>query len=151
MDPFRNQARQYLLSRPRYPVDLQEKIFSKIAGSYENKVCLDVACGSGQLTCALAERFGKVIGIDRSQPQLDHATPHSRINYIHVDDCVELNGIFPSNHFDCVTIAQALHWLPLEKALEEFYRVLKPNGTFAALGYAICEIEADSPNGKSLK
>ena len=40
---------------------------------WDNGQALDVACGSGQLTKALSERIAHVIGIDRSEAQLQKA------------------------------------------------------------------------------
>ena len=63
-------ALAYSLHRPRYPETLIELACSNLSC---NEVALDVACGSGQLTHALSCRFDQVIGVDRSQAQLEKA------------------------------------------------------------------------------
>ena len=61
-------AAAYSLHRPRYPENLIEQACLNLPSSEQ---ALDVACGSGQLTCAIAKHFSKVLGIDRSQAQLN--------------------------------------------------------------------------------
>ena len=141
MDPFARQARQYLLSRPTYPTEFLLKIKSRVGKNSTSKTCLDVACGSGQLTTQLAEFFQEVVGVDRSLPQLKEAMKHDRVRYEPIEDATNLTS-FKTNEWDCVTLAQALHWLPLEHALSEFHRVLKPNGIFAVMGYGICHLQS---------
>ena len=143
MDPFARQARQYVLSRPNYPQSFISWIFSHYPNLPLSKSCLDVGCGSGQLTIQLAEHFGKVVGVDRSPAQLENALKHENISYLKVEDAIDLH-VFKDNSFDCVTVAQTLHWLPMEKALNEFHRVLKPGGCFFALGYGVCTIDNES-------
>ena len=73
----------YSLHRPRYPKSLVERACLNLS-SYE--LALDVACGSGQLTNTIADRFDKVIGIDRSKAQLNKAQkgnmPISRLGLV---------------------------------------------------------------------
>ena len=63
-------ALAYSLHRPYYPETLINSTCSNIS---RNGQALDVACGSGQLTKALSERIAHVIGIDRSEAQLQKA------------------------------------------------------------------------------
>ena len=63
-------ALAYSLHRPYYPETLINSACSNIS---HNGQALDVACGSGQLTKALSERIAHVIGIDRSEAQLQKA------------------------------------------------------------------------------
>ena len=63
-------ALAYSLHRPQYPEKLIDLACSNLS-SYE--IALDVACGSGQLTHAISNRFFKVVGIDRSNAQLEKA------------------------------------------------------------------------------
>jgi ubiquinone/menaquinone biosynthesis C-methylase UbiE len=140
MDPFARQARQYVLSRPNYPIELVKRVTKLVSEGGAGR-CLDVGCGSGQLTVQLAEHFKEVVGVDRSEPQLKNALKHPRVKYFRVEDAVDLSR-FPDATFDCLTVAQTLHWLPIEPALKEFHRVLKPGGGFAALGYGCCKVES---------
>ncbi|KAH9256853.1 hypothetical protein BASA81_004966 [Batrachochytrium salamandrivorans] len=130
MDPFSSVAKLYTKFRPTYPKEFVERLGGGL--------CLDVGCGSGQLSVALAERFTSVHAVDRSQAQLDNARQHPRVTYFCHD--ASLAG-FPSCAYDCVTVAQAFHWMDPERVLPEFHRVLKPQGVLAVMGYATCRID----------
>lgn len=92
----------------------------------------DCACGNGQVAQDLVNVFSQVIATDVSEEQVKHATQHERINYL----------VSPAEHtsfddeiFDCVCVAQALHWFDHEHYWAELDRVLKPGGVFAYWGY----------------
>ncbi len=99
------------------------RAFADVADPFRR--ALDVACGTGQSTVALAELAERVIGIDASDEMLAHATPHPRVEY-RVAVAEELP--FGSDHFDLVTVAQALHWLETCQFRAEACRVLKASG-----------------------
>ena len=67
-------ALAYSMHRPQYPEKLIDLACTNLP-SYE--IALDVACGSGQLTHAISNRFANVVGIDRSNAQLEKALPGS--------------------------------------------------------------------------
>jgi 2-polyprenyl-3-methyl-5-hydroxy-6-metoxy-1,4-benzoquinol methylase len=50
--------------------------FVKFSGVQPDDCVLDVGCGTGALTIALAERGSKAIGIDASEPYLASARRH---------------------------------------------------------------------------
>lgn len=134
VDPFAAQAKRYALSRPRYPGELVKTVAEKCFP--DRFLCLDVACGSGQLTVDLTKYFTKVHGVDKSQAQLDNAPEHPQIKYM----CVPNLSLLPSNEYDCLTVAQAFHWMEPKPTLEEFHRLLKPGGVLGVLGYSVCSI-----------
>lgn len=47
--------------------------FPALQGTNPTELAVDVGCGSGQGTLFLAERFGKVVGTDISQAQIQEA------------------------------------------------------------------------------
>lgn len=66
-DHFSGLAARYLAFRPFYPPSL----FDYLAQCCPQRDRVwDCACGSGQATAALAERFENVIATDASQQQL---------------------------------------------------------------------------------
>jgi SAM-dependent methyltransferase len=112
--------------------------------------CLDVACGSGQLTKALAPHFKFVDAIDRSAAQLAQAAPLPNATYSCVTDASDLSQHFRDNSMDCVTVAQAFHWMEATPTLQEFSRVLRPGGTLAVLGYGVCHVDLE-PTQRAFK
>jgi len=127
---FDDRAEVYAASRPRYPPEL----YAWIAGNCAlRRRVWDVACGNGQASIDLAGHFVHVDATDVSAAQIAHAAPHPRVRY--AVQPAEASG-FPDACFDAVTVAQALHWLDLDRFWREVARVLRPGGLFAAWGYA---------------
>ena len=67
---FDQGGQAYSRFRPEYPLELS----AFLASIAPNKnLAVDVGCGSGQLTCQLADHFICVAGFDPSDEQIDHA------------------------------------------------------------------------------
>ena len=134
-DHFSRLAAQYSAYRPSYPAAL----FDYLAQSCrERQAVWDCACGNGQATLALAERFNSVIATDASPQQVAAATPRANITYRVAR--AEESGI-ESGSLDLVTVAQALHWFDLDSFYSEVQRVLKPSGVLAVWTYGIVHVE----------
>ncbi|MEH7114423.1 demethylmenaquinone methyltransferase [Neobacillus niacini] len=101
---------------------------------------LDVCCGTGDWTIALAEEVGtsgEVTGLDFSQNMLNVGIEKVKslglkhVNLIH-GNAMELP--FPDNSFDYVTIGFGLRNVPdYLQVLKEMNRVLKPGGIAVCL------------------
>jgi demethylmenaquinone methyltransferase/2-methoxy-6-polyprenyl-1,4-benzoquinol methylase len=106
---------------------------------------LDVACGTGDLSLALAEKKGaRVVGTDFCRPMLEIAarkakaaattTNVTEIPFVEGD---ALKLPFRDGSFDAVTIAFGLRNLSsVEVGLKELWRVLKPGGRAAILEFS---------------
>jgi SAM-dependent methyltransferase len=132
------QAQHYAKFRPLYP----NSIFAMIASSVEGnkRLAVDVGCGSGQATVALAEHFDNVIGVDPSEAQIQHATPHDNVTYQLGDaNCLPVEG----ESVAAVVAAQAAHWFDIPKFYQEVHRVLQPGGCLALLTYGNPEFRQD--------
>jgi ubiquinone/menaquinone biosynthesis C-methylase UbiE len=137
-DNFSKQASGYSKFRPQYPDELIRYIVSFV----ENKSkVLDVATGNGQVAHKLSAFFETVYGIDISQNQLDNA--YVADNIIYKVASAE-NTFFKNQEFDLITVAQAVHWFNFDSFYKEVYRILKPNGIFAVIGYGLFSTNADS-------
>jgi demethylmenaquinone methyltransferase / 2-methoxy-6-polyprenyl-1,4-benzoquinol methylase len=106
----------------------------------EGAVALDVACGTGDLSLAIAMGTGaRVIGTDFCRPMLEIAsrkseTAATRIPYVEGD---ALRLPFADRSFDAVSIAFGLRNLSsVEGGLKELLRVLKPGGRCAVLEFS---------------
>jgi ubiquinone/menaquinone biosynthesis C-methylase UbiE len=134
-DHFSRLAAQYSAFRPTYPASL----FDYLAQSCrERRTVWDCACGSGQASVALAERFDSVIATDASPQQVSAAVPRANITYrvAPADD----SGLEPQS-VDLVTVAQALHWFDLQAFYSEVQRILKPSGLLAVWTYGVLHVE----------
>lgn len=94
--------------------------------------CLEVGCGEGFFTNALADKFRKVIGLDFSPGMISEArqhVPRSRSTnvYFIVGDAEHLP--LPSKSFDCVVaINLFLHLFRPEVAVPDIARVVRQDG-----------------------
>ncbi|HEV7715861.1 MAG TPA: class I SAM-dependent methyltransferase, partial [Steroidobacteraceae bacterium] len=130
-DHFSRLASQYAEFRPRYPGAL----FDFLAKTSPAKTrAWDCACGSGQATLDLAERFDSVIATDASAQQIAEAPPHPRVTYAVAK--AEESGL-ETDSLDLVTVAQSLHWFDRPQFYAEVERVLHKEGVLAVWTYGV--------------
>lgn len=101
--------------------------------------CVDLACGTGDLTEALADRFpqGQVVGVDLTPAMIEVARVRcAQINVsFRVQDMCRTD--IADGWADIVTGSYALRNAPvLDDALRETHRMLKPGGWAAFLDFA---------------
>jgi len=99
------------------------KEFAKVTQPF--KRCLDVGCGTGLSSVAVAEICDSVIGVDISEGMLAHATKHPKIQYQKSD---AENLPFEDKTFDLITVGLAMHWFDQPAFLKEAERVLMLGG-----------------------
>lgn len=137
-DNFSTQAKAYSQYRPYYPQEMIEYIVSFVNGRNE---ALDVATGNGQVAGALSPYFKMVYGTDISRKQLDNTVKAD--NVIYKEERAEVTS-FGESRFDLITVAQAIHWFDFDAFYKEIYRILKPDGVFAVLGYGLFSATGDA-------
>src|SRR5688572_29467213 len=118
-DFFSGHSKLYATFRPSYPADLYSFVFTHVKNFYS---AWDCATGNGQVAQVLAKHFKHVEATDISQQQLDNAV---QIQNIHYSTQGAEKTAFPNNHFDLITVGQALHWFDLDKFYSEVKRVAK--------------------------
>ena len=108
------------------------------------KHVLDIGCGAGGITVALAGEFGaeKVTGIDVEQPVID--TAKQSVEQAGLTDQIEIKLVSPGpfefadQSFDIVFSKDSIiHIADKEFLAGEAYRVLKPGGWFVASDWLI--------------
>jgi phosphoethanolamine N-methyltransferase len=116
------------------------------------KAVLDIGCGAGGITAALARDYGaaKVVGIDVEEPVC--AAARRQAEKQGVADRIEIAQVtpgpfpFPDARFDIVFSKDSIIHIPDKAFLAgEAYRVLKPGGWFAASDWLISHDGAPSP------
>jgi len=128
-DHFSDRSGNYLRYRPSYP----DALFAFLAEiSPTRRRVWDCATGSGQAAQGLATHFERVIATDASAAQIGSAVPAANVDYRVAP--AEASGL-PDHSVDLVTVAQALHWLDLERFYDEVRRALEPGGLLAAWSY----------------
>jgi ubiquinone/menaquinone biosynthesis methyltransferase len=101
--------------------------------------CLDIACGTGDITFRLAAKYpqARIIGLDVTEQMLNLARSSNTFSNITftIGDMCRMD--FPDNSFDIVTGGYALRNAPnLEQSLKEIGRVMKPGATAAFLDFS---------------
>ena len=130
-DLFSSHSEDYSRYRPTYPAELY---------NFMRKLCqtrdraLDCGTGNGQVAGELANFFQEVYATDVSINQLSQAVQKANIHY--TKQSAE-NMVFPNDHFDLVTVGQAVHWFNFEKFYSEVKRVLKKDAVIAIFGYSL--------------
>jgi trans-aconitate methyltransferase len=108
---------------------------------------LDLGCGTGELTKAIADRGARVLGVDSSPEMIAQARRSFPDLEFEVADARTMGFDAP---FDAVFSNAALHWIrPPEAAAERVFAALRPGGRFVAefggqgnVARVLAEIEA---------
>jgi demethylmenaquinone methyltransferase/2-methoxy-6-polyprenyl-1,4-benzoquinol methylase len=116
----------------RWKAQLLAELESRVG---PNSRALDLACGTGDLACALAARGAHVVGIDASARMIDEARLRASgpVEFV-VGDMTALDA--PDASVDIVTAGYALRNVPdYRRALKEIARVLRPGGRLLTLDF----------------
>jgi 2-polyprenyl-6-hydroxyphenyl methylase / 3-demethylubiquinone-9 3-methyltransferase len=109
------------------------KHFDRIVGSWRDKTVLDLGCGGGFMSEALARKGANVIGADPSEAAIAAAQDHARQQGLAIDYKVGSgeNIPLPDHSVDCVVCVDVLeHVAQLDRVFDEVRRVLRPGGIF---------------------
>jgi SAM-dependent methyltransferase len=127
---FSGLADLYSQYRPTYPAQALDYIISR-CGLGEGSVLVDVGCGTGISSRLFAARGLQIIGIEpnadmRRQAQKEFLNAQF-LPPLYRDGRAEATGL-PDASAHAVLAAQAFHWFEPQAALQEFHRILKPDG-----------------------
>jgi ubiquinone/menaquinone biosynthesis C-methylase UbiE len=86
---------------------------------------LDVACGTGLSTVALAEIADSVVGLDLSPEMMRAAPSKANVHYL-LGRAEHLP--FAARVFDAVTCSSGVHWFDQLRFFAELWRVVRPGG-----------------------
>lgn len=101
---------------------------------------LDLGCGHGLISRALAPHFSRIIGLDPSAgmvAQAQRLTPPELTSKITFKQgtAEDLRAFASDASVDCAVAGQAAHWFDYAKAWPELARVVRKGGTLAFWGY----------------
>ena len=129
---FTGLGENYANNRPDYSEVVLHAAFGLIGKIPSEVTVADVGAGTGIWTRMISN--AGVPLIQAIEPNLDmrmNAAPGK--NEIHWINGSAEDTTLPNESVDWLTMASSFHWADFEKALNEFHRVLKPNGWFTAL------------------
>jgi ubiquinone/menaquinone biosynthesis C-methylase UbiE len=143
-------AAEYDRSRPAYPDELVDQA-CQVAGIGSGDPVLEVGCGSGQLTRALAARGLRVTALEPgtslialARRNLEGAGAVEFVNAQFED------ALLPREQFRAVFSASAFHWVDPEVGWQKAADVLVPGGTLALVSYFGLEEPRSNPDQEEL-
>lgn len=130
---FSPKVGDYAASRPDYPAALFEMLATE-GGLTAAATVADVGAGTGLLTQGLLRLGCRVVAVE---PNADMRRAADRLlsgaaNYRSVEGSAEAMPLADGS-VDLITAAQAFHWFEVDRARQEFLRVLKPAGQVALI------------------
>ncbi len=114
----------YASGRPFHHPRLLARIRSLVGGEPVGHA-IDVACGTGMSTVALADHADAVVGVDISPEMLGSARQAPRVDYLLAS---AERTPFPDATFDAATCCSGIHWFDQSRFFAELRRVLRPRG-----------------------
>ncbi|KAH8804920.1 Trans-aconitate methyltransferase-like protein [Xylogone sp. PMI_703] len=127
-------ASGYAAFRPTYPQNLYRTILSYHQGP--RNAVIDLGCGHGVVSRALAPSFGQVIGIDPSNVMVDQTQSMTKeVNVTFRSGPAENLDFISDGELDMVVAGQAAHWFDFSKVWPAISRKLRKGGTVAFFGY----------------
>jgi len=107
--------------------------FSTLVGGWTGKTVLDLGCGGGFMSEAVAREGAQVVGVDPSAPAIEAAQDHAQQEGLKIDYRVGSGERIPleDKSADCAVCVDVLeHVENVGTVLDEVRRVLKPGGLF---------------------
>jgi ubiquinone/menaquinone biosynthesis C-methylase UbiE len=119
-------ADAYERARPSYPDEAVDWLLPEGA-----RKVLDLGAGTGKLTRAQVARGLDVTAVEPIDEM--RATLESSLPEVHALKGTAEAIPLPDDSMDVITVAQAWHWVDVERATAEAARVLKPGGTLGLI------------------
>jgi SAM-dependent methyltransferase len=134
-DLYRGTAGYYERFRVSYPQVMLDELLDLVQPSGRGRL-LDLACGTGQITFAIAEHFAEVWAVDQESDMIAMVRAKARVaGARHVRAVVSpAEGLdAPPGAFELVAIGNAFHRLRRDTVAEQAFRWLQPNRCIALL------------------
>ncbi len=98
----------------------------ELLAPHAGELILDVGCGTGHLTAAIAQSGARVVGLDRSPAMIEAARQRYPTLEWHLDD---IRSFLYPQPFDAIFSNATLHWIrEPEAVVERLARLLRPGG-----------------------
>jgi SAM-dependent methyltransferase len=150
-DLFRGTARYYERFRMPYPQDLIDDLARRSGADGVGRL-LDLACGTGQISFALQDRFAEVWAVDQEPDMISVVREKAAavgLGHIRVLTSAVEELSAPGESFDLVAIGNAFHRLRRETVAAHAFRWLRPD-RFLALVWGGSPWEGEEPWQRAL-
>ena len=128
VDRFSSRVENYARYRPGYPSAIVD-LLKEECGLTPNSMIADIGSGTGKLSELFLANGNIVIGVEPNAPM--RAAAESILagspTFRSVDGTAESTTLDDVS-VDFIIAGQAFHWFDVQKAKDEFKRILKPNG-----------------------
>ena len=130
---FTGLADNYARFRPGYAPQVAAAILNYVGRDPASIDAVDVGAGTGIWTRMLAARgLHSITAVEPNDDMREQGIETSRgTPIVWRKGSAEATGL-PDASADLVTMASSLHWADFDKACDEFHRILRPAGVFAA-------------------
>ncbi len=144
---FTRQAGQFATAAAVTHHDLVQR-FADAVPADAGSVILDVACGPGIITAALAPRARKVVAFDLTPEMLTKARQRcteAGLTNVSFREGSATDLPYPDASFDAVVTRLSIHHFQLpQRPIAEMARVLKPGGTLVVADVVSSEVAEES-------
>jgi SAM-dependent methyltransferase len=145
-DLYHGAARDYDRYRLAYAPALTSDLARQCGADGSGRL-LDLACGTGQLTFALQDRFAEVWAVDQEPDMIGVVREKAEAAGIGTIRCLVSAAedlAAPGEWFDLVAAGSAFHRLPRETLAPRIFQWLRPGGCLA-LVWAAGPTDGDAP------
>jgi len=107
-----------------YRPPLHKRILTKALDNRRFRSGLDLGCGIGHSSLALASFCERVLAVDNSTEMLQHHLVHAHVDYQILKDWTSI----PEGRFDIITLAGSLNYMKSQNLIDQIRRSLMSNG-----------------------
>jgi ubiquinone/menaquinone biosynthesis C-methylase UbiE len=136
-------AAAYAFSRPPVHLHVARRVAQYLAGACPVETALDLGCGAGVSTAALAPLARRAVGLEPQAPMLKYSSAVAPGAEFAIGYAEALP--FADCTFDLVTAAGVLNYVDLDLALAEVARVLSLRGLFVPYDFSAGHRFRDDP------
>lgn len=125
---FSSRVENYVRYRPGYPREIIDLLAAECRLTTDSTVA-DVGSGTGILSELFLQHGNRVYGVEpnREMRKAAERLLEAHADFTSIDGRAEATTLFERS-IDMVAAGQAFHWFDLEKARQEFVRILQPEG-----------------------
>ena len=133
---FDGRVGEYARYRERYDPEVLLPRFREWCGLGPEWTVADIGAGTGMLSDVFLVKGNRVIGVEPNEEMrrmcAELHAGEARLTM--VDGTAEATGLADGS-VEMVVAGRALHWFDVERAMEEFRRILKPDGWVAIVAF----------------